>query len=58
MKNPNLNDIIGNDDVKNIIIRRLVNYIEHKSKLVDLKKYPSSAIILAGVQGTGKTEIL
>ena len=58
MKNPNLNDIIGNDDVKNIIIRRLVNYIEHKSKLVDLKKYPSSGIILAGVQGTGKTEIV
>ncbi len=57
-KGPKLKDIIGNKDVKELIRARLVTYSEHKDKLIALKKYPSSGIILAGIQGTAKTDIV
>lgn len=57
-KNYHLSDFIGNDDVKDVIRSRLVNYIVHKDRLRKIRKYPISGLILAGIQGTGKSEIL
>lgn len=53
-----LTDFIGNDDVKDAIITRLINYVVHKERLKKIKKFPISGLILAGIQGTGKSELL
>jgi SpoVK/Ycf46/Vps4 family AAA+-type ATPase len=53
-----LTDFIGNDEVKQTIKTRLENYVIHKERLKKIKKFPISGLILAGIQGTGKSEIL
>lgn len=53
-----LSDIIGNDEIKEMIIEEVVEYVEQSDELQEVGFYPSSGIILAGIQGTGKTQIV
>ncbi len=57
-KDYHLKKIIGNENVKEILKRRLVDYIKYKERLQKIKKYPSSGLLLAGIQGTGKSDIV
>ncbi len=57
-ENPHRDDIIGATDAKNILETRIKEYITYKDRLKKNKKHVSCGIILAGVQGTAKTNLM
>lgn len=52
-----LSDIIGNVEAKRLFKERLVDHVKYKERLERLKFYDECGIILAGIQGTGKTNL-
>lgn len=53
-----LNDVIGMDEAKSILIERLKEYYEFKEQLLNMGLKPSKGLLLYGYPGTGKTMLI
>lgn len=57
-ENPHRDDIIGAVNAKNVLETRIKDYITYKDRLRRNKRHMGCGIILAGIQGTAKTNLM
>ncbi len=57
-ENLHVNDIIGAINAKNVLENRIKDYMIYKDRLKDDKRRKGGGVILAGIQGTAKTDLM